>query len=202
MILRRSSRWYRPYYVGIGNNNYYLDSIIIYDENGIITQCSGWFEKIDDNGIRQDIEYIDLYIQKEDIMLKRKEDFNINKGFLISKGKDYNELKGVLYLHKDIINLKFIKYVKEYNSIYAIYNGYVNDNVIYFSNNIKHLGNHLYGLQGEFNNIIKDISCYDLTKESLNKYIKDLKKVGNEIIKEKEYIDSYSVEDYTKEMGL
>lgn len=199
MRLGRNSSWYRPYYVSVGNNDYYLDNIMIYDKNGIITKCSGWFERIDENNIIQDIEYIDLNVKKEEILLKRKEDFNVSKGFLISKGKDYNGLKGILYLNKDVINLKFVRYEKKYDSIYEIYNGFVDDNIVYFSNNVKFLKDKIYDLQSEFDNVVKNISSYNLTKEILDKYIKDLKLTGNKIIKEREYINSYSIEDYIKE---
>lgn len=203
MILSRGNNWYRPYYIKVGNNNYYLENIFIYDKNGIITQSgSGWFEKVDENNFRQDIDFIDLKnIKDEEILLKRKEDFNISKGFLISKGKDYDNLKGVLYLNKDIVNLKFILYKKEYDSIYEIYNGYIDDVIIDFRNNVKYLKNKLYDLQSKFDDIVKNISSYDLTQDKLDTLLKDLKKSGNAILKEKEYINNYNIEDFLKEIG-
>ena len=202
MILSRASDWYRPYSIYINNNNYVIDKIFIYDENGIITQCSGWFEtRENDRFSSKDIESINLPVEYEDILLKRKEDFNIKKGFIISKGKDYNELKACLYLHKEVVGLKFIGYIKEYDSIYEIYKGYVDDEIIDFRNNVKFLKNKLYDLTSKFDDIVKNISSYDLTQDKLDTLLKDLKKSGNAILKEKEYINNYNIEDFLKEIG-
>ena len=81
-----------------------LNNIVIYDKKGIIFETgSGYF----DNDIEIEI--------KDNIVLKRKEDFTKKVNFVISNNKKSildNALKCTLYIYKNNVNVKFIGFSK------------------------------------------------------------------------------------------
>lgn len=192
--LGKQSNWYRPYYY----DKYVIKEIKFYDKNGIVVENpSGWLENE-----HKDLDYISLDI--DEIKLKRKEDFNLKGAFIISKGKNYaDELEAVLYININLVNLHFTEYKKEFDSIRKYYKGADFDNQEFeVIENVKFLKADYYTYSSILENKIKDFSArtYDLSEESLNAFIKDIKKYGKKLIEEKKKMESYSIEDYIKGM--
>lgn len=196
--LGRREQWYRPYIIYVGNKTYRVHNILFYDESGVVAETShGWLE---DNS--RDLDSVTLSLT-EDFVLKRKTDFNITNGFIISKGKDYkDEIEVDLYIHKNIVNLHNTGYKKQFNSIYAEYKGTDSNNYGFnFFINVKYLGQEELELRSQFDEYVKKISGYDLTEEKLKEYCKNLKKIGTKLLQEKMKNENYSVEDYLQEIG-
>ena len=194
VILNKNYAWYRPYHYG----KYVIKNIKFYNENGVVIETNnGWLENN-----KKDLDYIGLNI--DDIQLKRKEDFSLKGAFMISKGKDYSdELGAELYINVELVNLHFTEYKKEYDSIRKYYKGIDFDNQEFeVAENVKWLKGDYYKYSSILEDKVKNFNArtYDLDEEILNDFIKDIKKYGKKLLKEKEKIENYSVEDYIKEM--
>lgn len=194
ITIGKSQDWYRPYELG----KYTIKNIRIYDENGVIIETGcGWLEY---NNIDLDRATFDV----DDIPLKRKVDFNIKGAFYISQGKAFvgNELEAVLYLHKDIVQLQFTGYRKIYDSIRKYYQGKTADNQLFeISSLAKYLKDDYWEHRNKLESLLKGFenNISDLDQKKLNKYLADIKEIGNELIKEQRRLDKYSVEDYLQD---
>lgn len=195
IILSKDYAWYRPYKY----DKYIIKNIKFYDENGIVIEVgSGWLENN-----HKDLDYVKLNI--DEIQLKRKEDFSIKGAFMISKGKDFSdELGADLYINIELVNLKFGGYKKEYDNIRKYYVGSDYDNQEFeVSSNVKWLKENWYKYQAIVQENAKKLEniYYDTTIDEVAECVKNIKKYADKMFKERQLIESYSVEDYLKEEG-
>ncbi|MBQ7277368.1 MAG: hypothetical protein IJS58_09010 [Bacilli bacterium] len=195
IILSKDYAWYRPYKY----DKYIIKNIKFYDENGIVIEVgSGWLENN-----HKDLDYVKLNI--DEIQLKRKEDFSIKGAFIISKGKDFSdELGADLYINIELVNLKFGGYKKEYDNIRKYYVGSDYDNQTFeVSSNVKWLKENWYKYQAIVQENAKKLEniYYDTTIDEVAECVKNIKKYADKMFKERQLIESYSIEDYLKEEG-
>ena len=195
IILSKDYAWYRPYKY----DKYIIKNIKFYDENGIVIEVgSGWLENN-----HKDLDYVKLNI--DEIQLKRKEDFSIKGAFIISKGKDFSdELGADLYINIELVNLKFGGYKKEYDNIRKYYVGSDYDNQEFeVSSNVKWLKENWYKYQAIVQENAKKLEniYYDTTINEVAECVKNIKKYADKMFKERQIIESYSIEDYLKEEG-
>lgn len=195
IILSKDYAWYRPYKY----DKYIIKNIKFYDENGIVIEVgSGWLENN-----HKDLDYVKLNI--DEIQLKRKEDFSIKGAFMISKGKDFSdELGADLYINIELVNLKFGGYKKEYDNIRKYYVGSDYDNQEFeVSSNVKWLKENWYKYQAIVQENAKKLEniYYDTTIDEVAECVKNIKKYADKMFKERQIIESYSIEDYLKEEG-
>lgn len=195
IILSKDYAWYRPYKY----DKYIIKNIKFYDENGIVIEVgSGWLENN-----HKDLDYVKLNI--DEIQLKRKEDFSIKGAFMISKGKDFSdELGADLYINIELVNLKFGGYKKEYDNIRKYYVGSDYDNQVFeVSSNVKWLKENWYKYQAIVQENAKKLEniYYDTTIDEVAECVKNIKKYADKMFKERQLIESYSIEDYLKEEG-
>lgn len=195
IILSKDYAWYRPYKY----DKYTIKNIKFYDENGIVIEVgSGWLENN-----HKDLDYVKLNI--DEIQLKRKEDFSIKGAFMISKGKDFSdELGADLYINIELVNLKFGGYKKEYDNIRKYYVGNDYDNQEFeVSSNVKWLKENWYKYQAIVQENAKKLEniYYDTTIDEVAECVKNIKKYADKMFKERQLIESYSIEDYLKEEG-
>ena len=193
IILSKDYAWYRPYKY----DKYIIKNIKFYDENGIVIEVgSGWLENN-----HKDLDYVKLNI--DEIQLKRKEDFSIKGAFMISKGKDFSdELGADLYINIELVNLKFGGYKKEYDNIRKYYVGSDYDNQEFeVSSNVKWLKENWYKYQAIVQENAKKLEniYYDTTIDEVAECVKNIKKYADKMFKERQLIESYSIEDYLKE---
>ena len=195
IILSKDYAWYRPYKY----DKYIIKNIKFYDENGIVIEVgSGWLENN-----HKDLDYVKINI--DEIQLKRKEDFSIKGAFMISKGKDFSdELGADLYINIELVNLKFGGYKKEYDNIRKYYVGSDYDNQTFeVSSNVKWLKENWYKYQAIVQENAKKLEniYYDTTIDEVAECVKNIKKYADKMFKERQIIESYSIEDYLKEEG-
>lgn len=195
IILSKDYAWYRPYKY----DKYIIKNIKFYDENGIVIEVgSGWLENN-----HKDLDYVKLNI--DEIQLKRKEDFSIKGAFMISKRKDFSdELGADLYINIELVNLKFGGYKKEYDNIRKYYVGSDYDNQTFeVSSNVKWLKENWYKYQAIVQENAKKLEniYYDTTIDEVAECVKNIKKYADKMFKERQLIESYSIEDYLKEEG-
>ena len=195
IILSKDYAWYRPYKY----DKYIIKNIKFYDKNGIVIEVgSGWLENN-----HKDLDYLKLNI--DEIQLKRKEDFSIKGAFMISKGKDFSdELGADLYINIELVNLKFGGYKKEYDNIRKYYVGSDYDNQVFeVSSNVKWLKENWYKYQAIVQENAKKLEniYYDTTIDEVAECVKNIKKYADKMFKERQLIESYSIEDYLKEEG-
>lgn len=195
IILSKDYAWYRPYKY----DKYIIKNIKFYNENGIVIEVgSGWLENN-----HKDLDYVKLNI--DEIQLKRKEDFSIKGAFMISKGKDFSdELGADLYINIELVNLKFGGYKKEYDNIRKYYVGSDYDNQVFeVSSNVKWLKENWYKYQAIVQENAKKLEniYYDTTIDEVAECVKNIKKYADKMFKERQLIESYSIEDYLKEEG-
>ena len=195
IILSKDYAWYRPYKY----DKYIIKNIKFYDENGIVIEVgSGWLENN-----HKDLDYVKLNI--DEIQLKRKEDFSIKGAFIISNVKDFSdELGADLYINIELVNLKFGGYKKEYDNIRKYYVGSDYDNQEFeVSSNVKWLKENWYKYQAIVQENAKKLEniYYDTTIDEVAECVKNIKKYADKMFKERQLIESYSIEDYLKEEG-
>lgn len=196
IIIGKDYNWYRPYIY----DKYTIKNIMFYNENGVIAQSnSGWLEN---NG--KDLEQITINV--DEITLKRKEDFKIKGAFIISKGKEpYGDNLGAdLYINADLFGVKFKEYKKEFDSIRKYYVGKDFKNQEFqLTENVKWLRENWYKYQTIVQENAKKLEniYYDTTIDEVAECIKNIKKYGKKMFDERRKMESYSVEDYMKEIG-
>ena len=196
IVIGKDYNWYRPYIY----DKYTIKNIMFYNENGVIAQSnSGWLEN---NG--KDLEQITINV--DEIALKRKEDFKIKGAFIISKGKEpYGDNLGAdLYINADLFGVKFKEYKKEFDSIRKYYVGKDFKNQEFqLTENVKWLRENWYKYQTIVQENAKKLEniYYDTTIDEVAECIKNIKKYGKKMFDERRKMESYSVEDYMKEIG-
>lgn len=196
IVIGKNYNWYRPYIY----DKYTIKNIMFYNENGVIAQSnSGWLEN---NG--KDLEQITINV--DGIALKRKEDFKIKGAFIISKGKEpYGDNLGAdLYINADLFGVKFKEYKKEFDSIRKYYVGKDFKNQEFqLTENVKWLRENWYKYQTIVQENAKKLEniYYDTTIDEVAECIKNIKKYGKKMFDERRKMESYSVEDYMKEIG-
>lgn len=190
MLIGRKATWYRPYYVVASGREYKIEKIHFYNDGKILVSVNnGWLEN--QNG---DIESIELPI--DEIKAKRKEDFN-GKVFVISKGKELygDELLAELYIPCEMLNVQFVENKIEYKTqVRAIYKG---ANGIYISSYVKSLDGELNKIRKEYEEIYKACDGYNLGchTEDIIKKIDNLKALAEQYVKEKQLMESLTIND-------
>jgi hypothetical protein len=106
IIVSTNSNIFRLCFVNVNNKIYEINSIHIFNTEGIIYETSsGWFEKI--MPFKEDI----ISFKIHEPSFKRKIDFSFDGNFIISKGKDKysNTLKCDLYIHESDASVTLIE---------------------------------------------------------------------------------------------
>lgn len=190
MLITRKAAWYRPYYVVASGREYKIEKIHFYKDGKILVSVNnGWLEN--QNG---DIESIELPI--DEIKAKRKEDFN-GKVFVISKGKELygDELLAELYIPCEMLDIQFVENKIEYKTqVRAIYKG---ANGIHISSYVKSLDGELNKIRNQYEEIYKACDGYNLgyhTEDIIEK-IDNLKALAEQYVKEKQLMESLTIDD-------
>ena len=120
MIITRKVAWYKPYYVLVNGKGYKLRRIKFYKDGEIMVKSqSGWLET-------KDCRDMELELPVKEIKLKRKECFDKNEVFIISRGKEKygNEIEADLYIPADMLGIHFVEYEIAYKTrVRAVYEG-------------------------------------------------------------------------------
>ena len=186
--LYRQANWFRPLFVTLENGDeVQLDSIVVYDENGIIVQNNyGYF----DNDMEIEI--------KEEVKRKRKENYSQKENYVLRSRKDCSgDIIYKLYIYKDNVNLQFLGFEKTADLIMAKYS--INGGE--FKNLYKTIsGNkYVYGNRyRELRNSIKEYT-YPMDEEELDMICKELIEVNKKIIEEEKRIEDFKIESMEEE---
>ena len=186
--LYKQTDWYRPLFVTLENGDeVQLDSIVVYDENGIVVQNNyGYF----DNDMEIEI--------KEEVKRKRKENYNQKENYVVRSKKDYsNDIVYKLYIYRDNINLQFLGFEKVTDLIIAKYN--INGGEFRILHTTISGNKYIYGNRfKELKNEIKDYSL-PMDEEELDMICKELIEVNKKIIEEKKRIEDFKIESMEEE---
>ena len=162
VTIQTVSPWYRPMYLVASDKAYRVDKFIFFNpktEEIVLTCNNSWLQ----NKAGKDIKLIEL----PQAILKRKTKINlsINEAFVISLGKENygTDLICELYIPVDMLNIKFIKYIKSTDYLYAIWEGEQN---IYIQEYKGDLGKHKHILRDEYEEILKEVDGYHLEYHS------------------------------------
>ena len=187
----RQESIFRPYHW----DKYTIKNILFYDNSGVVDSIGhGWVEY---DG--RDLKYIKLDI--EEIKLKRKEDFSIPTAFIISKGKDWDGLQADLYINVSMCDYHFTEYKKVQDYIMKCFVGIDKDGQQFNHETVvKVLKEKYWENTHKLNELVEHLKYEDYSEENRNKFMKDFKKIYNDILKEQEYSKNYTVEDYLKEI--
>lgn len=186
--LYKKADWYRPLFVTLENGDeVQLDSIVVYDENGIVVQNNyGYF----DNDMEIEI--------KEEVKRKRKENYNQKENYVLRSKKDYsNDIVYKLYIYRDNVNLQFLGFEKVTDLIMAKYN--INGGKF----RILHttISGNKYIYENRFKELKNEIKDYSLPmdEEELDMICKELIEVNKKIIEEKKRIEDFKIESMEEE---
>lgn len=186
--LYKQADWYRPLFVTLENGDeVQLDSIVVYDENGIVVQNNyGYF----DNDMEIEI--------KEEVKRKRKENYNQKENYVVRSKKDYsNDIVYKLYIYRDNVNLQFLGFEKVTDLIMAKYN--INGGEF----RILHttISGNKYIYENRFKELKNEIKDYSLPmdEEELDMICKELIEVNKKIIEEKKRIEDFKIESMEEE---
>lgn len=186
--LYKQTDWYRPLFVTLENGDeVQLDSIVVYDENGIVVQNNyGYF----DNDMEIEI--------KEEVKRKRKENYNQKENYVLRSKKDYsNDIVYKLYIYRDNVNLQFLGFEKVTDLIMAKYN--INGGEF----RILHttISGNKYIYENRFKELKNEIKDYSLPmdEEELDMICKELIEVNKKIIEEKKRIEDFKIESMEEE---
>ena len=186
--LYKQTDWYRPLFVTLENGDeVQLDSIVVYDENGIVVQNNyGYF----DNDMEIEI--------KEEVKRKRKENYNQKENYVLRSKKDYsNDIVYKLYIYRDNVNLQFLGFEKVTDLIMAKYN--INGGEFRILHTTISGNKYIYGNRfKELKNEIKDYSL-PMDEEELDMICKELIEVNKKIIEEKKRIEDFKIESMEEE---
>lgn len=186
--LYKKADWYRPLFVTLENGDeVQLDSIVVYDENGIVVQNNyGYF----DNDMEIEI--------KEEVKRKRKENYNQKENYVVRSKKDYsNDIVYKLYIYRDNVNLQFLGFEKVTDLIMAKYN--INGGEFRILHTTISGNKYIYGNRfKELKNEIKDYSL-PMDEEELDMICKELIEVNKKIIEEKKRIEDFKIESMEEE---
>lgn len=186
--LYKKADWYRPLFVTLENGDeVQLDSIVVYDENGIVVQNNyGYFAN-------------DMEIEiKEEVKRKRKENYNQKENYVVRSKKDYsNDIVYKLYIYRDNVNLQFLGFEKVTDLIMAKYN--INGGEFRILHTTISGNKYIYGNRfKELKNEIKDYSL-PMDEEELDMICKELIEVNKKIIEEEKRIKDFKIESMEEE---
>ena len=186
--LYRQANWFRPLFVTLENGDeVQLDSIIVYDENGIIVQNNyGYF----DNDMEIEI--------KEEVKRKRKENYNQKENYVVRSKKDYsNDIVYKLYIYRDNVNLQFLGFEKSVDLIMAKYSINGGEFKILYTT----ISGNKYIYENRFKELKNKIKDYYLPmeEEELDMICKELIEVNKKIIEEKKRIENFKIEGMEEE---
>lgn len=196
--IQTASSWYRPMYLVASDKTYRVNKFIFFNpetEEVVLTYCNSWLQ----NKVGEDIKSIEL----PQVHLKRKTKVNlsINEAFVISLGKeDYGtDLICELYIPVDMLNIKFIKYIKSTDCLYAIWEG---NQDIYIKEYKGNLGKHKHILRDEYEEILKEVDGYHLEYQLTTTLdnIQALYKKALEFSKEAERVKNLTIDEAIAEI--
>ena len=192
MIITRRVAWYRPYYVLVNAKRYKLRQIKFYKDGAIMVKSqSGWLET-------KNSKDMELELPIEEIKLKRKENFDKNEVFIISRGKEEygNEIEADLYIPADMVGIHFVGHEIAFKTqVRAIYEG---EQDIYITEFVKSLQDRLFGIREEYEKIYKEVddTCLSVHKsEEVLAKIDKLKELAEEFIAERKRVHSLTIDD-------
>ena len=186
--LYRQANWFRPLFVTLENGDeVQLDSIIVYDENGIIVQNNyGYF----DNDMEIEI--------KEEVKRKRKENYNQKENYILRSKKDCSgDIIYKLYIYKNNVDLQFLGFEKTADLIMAKYS--INGGE--FKDLYKTISGNKYVYENRFRELRNSIKeyTYPMDEEELDMICKELIEVNKKIIEEKKRIEDFKIESMKEE---
>ena len=187
-LYKKADYFHSSLFVTLENGNeVQLDSIVVYDENGIVVQNDyGYF----DNDMEIDI--------KEEIKRKRKENYNQKENYVLRNKKNYsNDIVYKLYIYRDNVNLQFLGFKKVEDLIIAKYN--INGGEF----KILHttISGNKYIYENRFKELRNEIKDYSLPmeEENLDMICKELIEVNKKIIEEEKRIEDFKIESMEEE---
>lgn len=196
MIIKRSSNWYRSYYIELSTGMYEVDDIVFYNNDGIIcnTDC-GWLSNGNIGYSGNDITSIELPV--DSIKLRRKLKFDGEVFAMTHKERFGNETKATLYIPADMFNIKFDKHHISLDNLFA---SYIGDNGIKIDQFVKHLTGGINELRNAYDEELKHIETYHLhgKMNDIDEVIEHLSKMLNlaKAVKvERERLDNMTVEE-------
>lgn len=198
-ILYKSSSWYQPLFVHVGNMVCKLNNILFYDNDNIVYQTGhGWF-----NSEFSNTSFDVRLLTSKPIKRKIKMDFSKNQPFVIKYDDSYGDVTYDLYLPLSDFDIEY-KYKKEGDSIFKIF--YLiddNGNKLYGKENVKYLGSIPFSARikiQEIGKLFSDYSYTPMTEKEFDDNLHSLKQAYIEHIDALEYVKNYTVEDYLKEL--
>ena len=209
--LYRQANWFRPLFVTLENGDeVQLDSIIVYDENGIIVQNNyGYFDNDMEIEIKEEVKRKrkENYNQKENhcndwqtgmVPVIFKQEYNQKENYVLRSKKDCSgDIIYKLYIYKNNVDLQFLGFEKTADLImakYSINGGEFKDLYKTISGN-KYIYENRYR---KLRNSIKEYS-YPMDEEELNMICKELIEVNKKIIEEKKRIEDFKIESMEEE---
>lgn len=193
MIIGRSSSLYRNYYnIRLNGRCYYLDDIVLYDENGKVCNTgNGWFERKGEHP--EDITSIEIDTDK--IYLRRKEKFDGKVFAMLHKGI-IGETRATLYIPADMLGVSFSGYEYD-NNLYYVYAIYEGDSEIYIKSCIGYCDGNLDKLENRFDDCAKVITSYNLryNTHDVISAASDISRIAKEYSEEVERLRSLSLHD-------
>ena len=186
--LYKQADWYRPLFVTLENGNEVrLDSIIVYDENGIVAKNDyGYF----DNDMEIEI--------KEGVKRKRKENYNQKENYVLKNKEDYsNDITYKLYIYRDNVNLQFLGFEKVADIINAKYD--INGGE--FKTLYTTISGNKYIYENRFEELRNSIKeCfYPMDEEELKIICKELIEVNKKMIEDEKRIKDFKIESMKEE---
>lgn len=185
--LKRGTSWYRPYTVTASGKEYALESIKVYDEDGKILYCRGWFE--DSRGM--DITSVILPVDK----ITRRNKVKFDGTVFGTVCHPYSgETRLNLYIPMSMINLKFIGRRKMYGD--RVYNCYQGDNDIFITEYVESLNNKLTDITAKYSNLFDAVETYEMSKnpDKTIETLLQMVEVIKEFKEERANIDSMVIE--------
>lgn len=95
--------FYNPYFIEVGSKEYCIDSISVFDNNGVIIKNKAWF------GSNNDIEIMEINV---DCIKKLKIDFKCVTAFIVksTKASYHPEVRYDLYIPNSVMQLSAPNY--------------------------------------------------------------------------------------------
>lgn len=192
------SPWYRPMYLVASDKTYRVDKFVFFHpelEKIMLTCNKGWLE----TKKAKDIKSIEL--PQAELKRKTKINLSTNEAFVISLGKEpYGpDLICELYIPIQMLNIKFIKYIKSTDYLYAIWEG---EQDIYIQEYKGNLGKHKQVLRSEYEEILDSIGGYNL-EYHLNTTLDNIQALYKKALEfniEAERVKNLTIEEAIKEI--
>mgnify|MGYP006983163537 CR=1 FL=1 len=186
--LYRQTDWYRPLFVTLENGDeVQLNSIVVYDENGIVVQNKyGYF----DNDMEIEI--------KGEVKRKRKENYNQKENYMLRYQEPYStDAVYELYIYRDNVNLQFLGFEKVADLIKGKYNINGGEFKILYTT----ISENKYIYRNRFKELKDSIKEYSLPmgEEELNMICKELIEVNKKIREDEKRINDFKIESMEEE---